>query len=148
MDTIESYLNNISDDRRSKFDEIFHLIEENLPAGFELHISYGMPTWGVPLATYPSGYHCKKDTPLPFVSLAAQKNSINLYHMGLYADAELYDWFSGEFLAAGGRKTSLGKSCLRLKPNQPVPEKVLAGLLGKISVETWIEMYEAAFRKP
>jgi len=56
-----------------------------------------MPTYVVPFSIYPNGYHCKKDTPLPFISIAAQKRHLALYHMGIYADEDLLKWFQNEY---------------------------------------------------
>jgi hypothetical protein len=49
-------------------------------------MSYGMIGFVVPKSIYPKGYHCSPELPLPFLSIASQKNSINIYHMGIYAD--------------------------------------------------------------
>jgi hypothetical protein len=60
---------------------------------FELTEAYGMLTWVVPLSSYPAGYHCAPGTPLPFLSLANQKNFLAFYHMGIYADKDLWNGF-------------------------------------------------------
>lgn len=51
----------------------------------------------MPLETFPAGYHCSPGTPLPFINLASQKNFIALYHMGIYANDELLNWFVEEY---------------------------------------------------
>jgi hypothetical protein len=50
----------------------------------------------VPLSIYPKGYHVKKGEPLPFISIASQKNHIAIYNFGLYAKKSLEDWFINE----------------------------------------------------
>lgn len=52
-----------------------------------------------PLAAYPDGYHCTPGESLPFLALASQKAHIALYHMGIYMDQELNDWFVAAYQA-------------------------------------------------
>ena len=47
----------------------------------------------------PKGYHCSPELPLLFLSLASRKNYIALYHMGIYANKELMEWFVKEYLS-------------------------------------------------
>lgn len=68
---------------------LLNCLRENLPAGFEEGISYGMITFSVPLSTYPKGYHATPGQPLPFISLASQKGHIALYHFGIYMSAPM-----------------------------------------------------------
>jgi hypothetical protein len=35
--------------------------------------------------------------PLPFLGLASQKNFIAVYHMGIYANPDLLNWFKEEY---------------------------------------------------
>ena len=59
-------------------------ILDHLPDGGIVEaMSYGMIGLRVH-SVYPAGYHDPK-LPLPFISIASQKNHIGLYHMGLYA---------------------------------------------------------------
>jgi hypothetical protein len=51
----------------------------------------------VPKSKYTDGYQCNPELPLPFINLASQKNFIALYHMGLYANQEIHDWFVNEY---------------------------------------------------
>jgi len=95
--TIQDYLNNVADNKREAFVKLRETIKKNLPKGFEETMSYNMIGYVVPLKIYPEGYHCDPKLPLPFVNIAAQKNFIALYHMGLYADPELKEWFLGEY---------------------------------------------------
>jgi hypothetical protein len=81
------------------------------------------------------------------MSFASQKNSINFYHMGLYAEPELYDWFVAEYPKHSEQKLDIGKSCLRIKKPENIPFELIGELVKKISVSHWITMYETAFRK-
>jgi hypothetical protein len=101
----------------------------------------------VPFSLYPSGYHCDPKLPLPFFSLASQKNFIALYHMGIYANPELLEWFVSEYPKHSKQKLDMGKSCIRFKKMDQIPYDLIAELLTKISPEEWIEIYEKAFKR-
>lgn len=145
--SVEDYLSQISEDKKSSFTKLYETISQNLPQGFQEHLSYGMISWSVPLATYPSGYHCTPNTPLPFISLGVQKNFIALYHMGIYADAELLKWFVDEYPKHCNRKLDMGKSCIRFKNTQDIPLQLIAELCRKITPQDWILQYEKRFKK-
>ena len=77
--TPEDYINQVPEDRQNALKKLRKVINENLPKGFEEGIQYGMIGYYVPHSIYPNGYHCTPTEPLPFMSFASQKNSINLY---------------------------------------------------------------------
>ncbi len=144
---INKYINQIEDDKKGGFEKLRTLLKENLPVGFEEEMQYGMLTFVVPLKTYPKGYHCKANTALPFVSIAAQKKHLAVYHMGLYADPELYKWFETSYKENYTTKIDIGKSCIRFKKETEIPFDLLAELFQKITPNQWIAMYERVFRK-
>ena len=110
-------------------------------------MSYGMIGWVVPKSTYPAGYHCYSDLPLPFINLANQKNFIALYHMGIYADEELYLWFTSDYAYHCKYKIDMGKSCIRFKRMNDIPMGLIGELVSKIKVEEWIKIYENNLKK-
>jgi hypothetical protein len=118
------------------------IINANLPKGFEECLGYGMPSWVVPHSIYPSGYHTTPHLPLPFMSLASQKNFIALYHMGIYADINLLAWWEKEYAKQCKRKLDMGKSCIRFKYLDDIPYKLIAELCEKITPDDWISVYE------
>lgn len=146
-DSVEDYISKIPEERQEVFRKIFNAVNDNLPQGFKENISYGMVGWAVPLETYPAGYHCTLGSPLPFISLASQKNFIALYHMGIYAKPELLDWFVAEFPKYSKRKLDMGKSCIRFKNRDDIPFELLAEVSKKITVQDWISIYETKFKK-
>ena len=89
----EHYLAELPDDRKATMQKLRKTIKDNLHKGFEEVMCYGMLGYVVPHSIYPNGYHCDPKLPLGFMNLASQKNFIALYHMGVYANKELYDWF-------------------------------------------------------
>jgi len=119
----------------------------NIPEGFEETMSYGMIAYAVPHSIYPAGYHCKPTEPLPFVNIASQKNFIALYHMGIYANPDIMDWWVAEYPKHCKRKLDMGKSCIRFKKPEEIPYELIAELMEKISVQDWIEVYEKAIKK-
>ncbi|MBA9074959.1 uncharacterized protein YdhG (YjbR/CyaY superfamily) [Flavobacterium gossypii] len=143
----KEYLDSLPDDRKEAIGKLRNSILEKLPKGFEESMNYGMLCYNVPFSIYPNGYHCNPEMPLPFLSLASQKNFIALYHMGIYADPELLNWFVAEYPKHSKQKLDMGKSCIRFKKMDQIPYELIAELLGKITPEKWIEMYESAFRK-
>ncbi|MBP7173322.1 MAG: DUF1801 domain-containing protein [Cloacibacterium sp.] len=144
---IKDYLEKVPEERKIAITKLYETISKNLPKGFEEGISYGMMGWNVPLSTYPKGYHCTPGLPLPFIGMASQKNSINFYHMGMYADKQLYDWFVAEFPKHSKRKLDMGKSCVRFKKPEEIPFELLSELVSKMSPKEWIELYEKSFLK-
>ena len=106
-----------------------------------------MPSWVVPHSIYKKGYHCSPELPLPFLSLAARKNNIAVYHMGIYADKKILDWFIKEYPKHARHKLDMGKSCIRFKKLDDIPYNLIAELCSKMTVKQWISLYEKALIK-
>jgi hypothetical protein len=145
--SVEEILANLPADRAEPFNKLHDVIVQNLPEGFEASISYGGLGYVVPHTLYPAGYHCKPIEPLPFAGIASQKNSINFYHMGIYADPALLDWFVTEYPKHSKQKLDMGKSCVRFKKLDEIPYALIGELMQKISVEKWITVYETSLKK-
>lgn len=145
--TIEEYLNQIPSERKDAIKKILDLMEQNLPKGFEARINYSMPGYVVPHSLFPAGYHCDPKLPLPFINIASQKNFIALYHMGIYANLELLQWFQTEYKKHVPAKLDMGKSCIRFKKIEQIPYELLAELFKKMTPEEWIKIYKDAFVK-
>ena len=145
--TVNEILTSVPEDRVEPFNKLHEVIIKNLPKGFEPAISYGGLGYVVPHSLYPDGYHCKPSEPLPFAGIASQKHSINLYHMGIYADQELLDWFVSEYPKHSTRKLDMGKSCIRFKKFDEIPYKLIGQLVKKMSVKDWVAIYEEKYKK-
>lgn len=145
--TIEEILANIPEERKEAFNKLHQTIVDNLPKGFEPGISYGMLGYVIPHELYPAGYHCKPSEPLPFASLASQKNSINFYHMGIYLDSALMEWFVAEFPKHSSQKLDMGKSCIRFKKWDQIPFELMGQLMQKMTSAQWIALYERNLKK-
>lgn len=144
--TVEDILINLPADRAEPFNKLHDVIVKNLPKGFEAAISYGGLGYVVPHTLYPGGYHCKPSEPLPFAGIASQKGSINFYHMGVYSDPELLEWFVSEYPKHSKQKLDMGKSCVRFKKLDEIPYTLIGELMKKMSVKDWIEKYEEAYK--
>lgn len=140
--TVAAYLAELPVDRKAVMTKLRSTIKRTLPTGFAEVMQYGMISYVVPLKKYPAGYHTTPNTPLPFLSIASQKNFIALYHMGLYGDAKLLAWFTKAYAAADVGKLNMGKSCIRFSKPDKIPMPLLAELVGKVTVEHWIAQYE------
>lgn len=145
--TVEAYLASLPDDRKDAMEQLRAVITQHLPAGFQEEMSYGMIGYVVPHSLYPKGYHCNPKLPLPMINLASQKNFIALYHMGMYADSSILDWFTAEYAKTAKGKLDMGKSCVRFKKMADIPFELIGKLATKISTEQWISCYENAFLK-
>jgi len=145
--TVEEYISQIPEERQEVLQKLRNIIKENLPEGFEEGINYKMIGYYVPHSTYPDGYHCDPKLPLPFMNLASQKNSVNLYHSGIYANKELHDWFVAEYPKYSKRKLDMGKSCIRFKKLDDIPYELIAELCTKMSVDEWVSTYESVVKK-
>ncbi|HRP90041.1 MAG TPA: DUF1801 domain-containing protein [Edaphocola sp.] len=145
--SIEAYLEQLPEDRKPIIEKLRNTIKDHLPSGFVEEMSYGMIGYVVPHSIYPEGYHCNPSLPLPFISIASQKNFIGFYHMGIYAVPELMQWFTEAYLKENIGKMDAGKSCVRFKKIDKIPYGLLAELAQKMSVKDWIAVYEKNYKK-
>ena len=145
--TIESYINSLPKDRKASVHKIIEVVEENIPVGYAKIMNYSMPSFVIPHSIYPAGYHVTPDLPLPFIGVASLKNHIGLYHMGLYADSKLSDWFVKEYPKHCKSKLDMGKSCIRFKKMDDIPYELVAELSTKMTIQDWISIYEKNIKR-
>jgi len=140
--TPQEYFDSLPEDRKEAMNKLRNVINKNLPKGFQEGMGYGMFGWDVPFSAYPAGYHCNPKQPLPFLGLASQKNFIALYHMGMYADKNLLEWFVAEYPKHVKTKLDMGKSCIRFKKPENIPFELIGELVSKMTMQQWIDLYE------
>lgn len=143
----KEYIKQLPEERQETIAKLRNTVLENLPNGFEEQMSYGMLGFVVPHSLYPDGYHCDTKLPLPFINIASQKNFVAVYHSGIYAKKELFDWFVGEYPKHVKTKLDMGKSCIRFKKMETIPYNLIAELCTKMTVTEWIDTYENAIKK-
>lgn len=139
--TVEEYIASLPEDRQSAMNQLRKILKKNLPKGFKEQMSYGMIGYVVPHSLFPGGYHCSPELPLPFLNIASQKNFIALYHMGIYADPKLLDWFTNAYAEQVPGKLDMGKSCMRFKKPEQIPYALIGELATKMTPQDWIDLY-------
>ncbi len=142
MTEIGNYINNLPEERQLVINKLRKIISSNIPKGFQEAFSYKMIGYVVPHSVYPKGYYCDTKLPLPFINIASQKNFIAIYHMGIYADEGLLNWFVEEYPKHCKTKLDMGKSCIRFKKVDQIPYDLISELVQKMSCEGWIKLYE------
>ena len=145
--TVDHYFEALPPGRKEAMNKLRLVILQNIPKGFAEVMNYGMPAYVVPHSLYPAGYHCDSSLPVGLISIASQKNFIAVYHMGIYADTKLYDWFLQQYAVLQTKKPDIGKSCIRFKDVSAIPYKLIGELAAKLSVADWIKLYEKNIKK-
>ena len=135
------------DDRKQAINKLRKVLLANLPEGFEETMNYGMIGYVIPHSIYPNGYHTDPKQPLPFINIASQKNFVAVYHIGVYADKKLLNWFVNEYPKHNKLKLDMGKSCIRFKKVDQIPYDLIGELAGKISSAEWINIYETSMKR-
>ena len=131
--TVDQYVAELPPERQAVIEPLRQIFKRQLPKGFEEVMSYGMIGWVVPHKLYPAGCDCDPKLPLPFLAVASQKNFISVYHMGLYADPAMLDWFKQAHAKASPKKLDMGKSCVRYKKPEDGPVALLGVPATKMS---------------
>ena len=145
--TVNEYIDSLSGDRKDAMEKLRTAILNNIPKGFVETMNYGMIGYVVPHSIYPDGYHCNRELPLAFINIASQKNFIAVYHMGIYANKKLLDWFIAEYSKHSKAKLDMGKSCIRLKKIEQIPYELIGKLASRLTPDEWIKMYEAIIKR-
>jgi len=145
--TPDEYFASLPIERQEAMKELRAVIKKNLPKDFKEEMSYGMVGYVVPHTLFGAGYHCDPKLPLPFMNIASQKNFIAVYHMGIYADPQLLEWFVNEYPKHSKTKLDMGKSCIRFKKPEQIPFVLIGELATKMTPAQWIQLYEKNYKK-
>ena len=148
VNNADEYIEQLPTERKQPMKDLRKAILDNLPTGFTETIGYGMIGYVVPHSIYPQGYHCDPKLPLPFMNIASQKNYVAVYHMGMYGDKKLFDWFADEYTKRTKSKPDMGKSCIRFKKFDKIPYDLIGELTSKISLEEWKSVYQKYLERP
>ena len=141
--TVKEYLDELPEDRRKALKQVRAMIRKHLGKGFKEGMQYGMIGYFVPHSIYPAGYHCDPKQPVPFVSLASQKNHMAVYLTCIYGDKKLRQWFEKEWKKTG-LKLDMGKSCIRFKRMEEISLDLIGEAVGRVSVDDYLKQYEAS----
>ncbi|MDI9641714.1 DUF1801 domain-containing protein [Kamptonema cortianum] len=140
--SVSEYLENLPEDRREAISVVRNEILRNLPDGFEEGIQYGMIGYFVPHSIYPDGYHCDPKQPVPFASIASQKNHMAVYMFCIYTDPAVADWFVEEYKKSG-KKLDMGKGCVRFKKLEDLPVELIGQAIAKVTLDDFLANYIA-----
>ena len=138
--TVAEFLSELPADRREAVESVRQTILENLPAGYEEVMNWGMITYQVPLETYPDTYNGK---PLMYAALTSQKNHMAVYLTGIYMDDEARQKFE-EAYRATGKRYDVGKSCVRFRKLGDLPLELVGESIASLGVEEFIAGMEKA----
>lgn len=141
--TVEAYLKELPEDRRQAINTVRKVILKNLDKDYAEGMTYGMIGYFIPHSVYLPGYHCDPKMPLPFASLASQKNHMSLGFMSLYGNLAEFAWFRNEW-AKTGKKLDMGAACIRFKKLEDLPLELIGEAVRRVPVKAFIEHYEKA----
>jgi len=143
--TVEQYLAELPDDRRTPIQAVRQVILKNLDKDYEEGMQYGMIGYYVPHRIYPPGYHVDPRQPLPFVCLASQKNYMSVYLGTVYGEGSDEPWFREQW-AKTGKQLDMGKTCIRFKTIEDVALDVLGEAIRRAPAYQFIAHYESAIK--
>lgn len=143
--TVEQYLDSLPEDRREAIAAVRRVVLKNLPKGYEEGMQYGMIGYFVPHSRYPAGYHCDPSQPVPFASIASQKNHMAIYMMCIYSDPAHLEWFVDAWKKSGNR-LDMGKGCVRFRRLENVPLDVVGQAIRRVPVKKFLQHYESTLR--
>lgn len=138
--TVQEYLAALPEDRRKALEAVRKVIRANLDPQYQEGIQYGMIGYFVPHSVFPDGYHCDPKQPLPFASIASQKNHMAVYMFCLYNEPEEIARFESEWKQTG-KKLDMGKACLRFKKIEDVALEVIGAAIKRMPAKKFIEIY-------
>lgn len=134
---VDAYFSALPEERRARILPVFDTVAAAMPPGYSLGMHWRMPSWVVPLETFPDTYNKQ---PLAYVSIAAQKNYDSLYLMALYSDSAEEHAFR-EAWTQDGRRLDMGKSCLRFRSLSDVDLSLIAETVAAFPVERYLAVY-------
>ena len=136
--TVDDYLDELAADRREVIENVLAVIRENLPAGYEEGVLWGMVCWYIPFERYPNTYNGQ---PLGIAALAAQKRHYAVYLSSIYEDDGLREEFEKRYRDSG-KRMDVGKSCVRFTKLENLPLDVIAWAVAQTGIEERIARYE------
>lgn len=141
--SVEVYLSHFSEADQSVLNAMRSSILKSLPEGYEETMQYGMISYVVPLKAYPSGYLKDPTVPLPYLSLARQKNHFAFYSMGLFAMKEKFIEIKKNYEDQYG-KLDHGMSCIRFRNPRKISYELIEEITQAVSMLEFIAFYQKA----
>jgi Domain of unknown function (DU1801) len=138
--SVADFLAGLPEERRRALAAVRARLRKSLPKGYAECMQSGMIAYVIPLERF-SGTH--NGAPLLYAALAAQKNHMAVYLMGLYADPELRDGFEKAYRASG-KRLDAGKACVRFAKLDDLPLDVVGDAVARLSVDAYLALYQNA----
>jgi hypothetical protein len=132
--TVDEYLAEMPPDRREAIGAVRQVILENLPAGYEETMNWGMIAYEVPLAVHPDTYNRQ---PLMYAALASQKNHMTVYLTSIYMDQEASAEFEAAYRATG-KRCDVGNSCVRFRKLEDLPLSLIGEAIASLPIEEFV----------
>ncbi|MDF0530169.1 hypothetical protein P0W64_06830 [Tsukamurella sp. 8F] len=130
---VAEYLADLDEDRRAVCAALYSEITDRLGRTCEAVVRYGMISWVLPPTVFAPGYEGDPDTPLPFISLASQRSGVTIYHLGLYQDERIGEWFRTQYARVQpGRVVDVGTTSLRFADAEHVPVELIGELAARV----------------
>ena len=140
---VEEYLAELPPERAAVVSDVRELVLANLPDGVEETMNFGMISYEIPLDRYPVTYNGQ---PLMYAALAAQKHHYALYLHSVYGSDAVEQRLRDAY-AEADMKLDVGRSCVRFKRSDQLLPDALAEAIGAVTVDEYIEIYEASRRR-
>ena len=132
--TVDEYLAELPQERRTAIETVRNVILDNLPAGYEEALNWGMITYQVPLSVYADTYNGQ---PLMYAALASQKNHMAVYLTAIYTDEESRQWFEAGYRLTG-KRMDVGKSCVRFRKLEDLPLDLVADAISYMEMPEFV----------
>ena len=142
-ESIDQYISELPEPRKTEITQLLGLIRENLPDGFDEAMAWGMIVFQVPMEISGPTYNKQ---PLMAVALASQKNHISFYLTSIYASEELTDEFHSRWQKSG-KKLDMGKSCVRFRSLEQADLETLGWAVSLLNPKEFTQMYMKAREK-
>jgi uncharacterized protein YdhG (YjbR/CyaY superfamily) len=139
-ETVDEYLADLPEDRRTAIARVRAEILVNLPDGYEEVMNWGMITYQVPLDVEPDTYNGK---PLMYAALASQKHHIAVYLTSVYSSPERAEAFA-EAYRMSGKRLDMGKSCVRFRNLDDLPVELIGETIASVPVAEFVAQVRAA----
>ena len=138
--TVTEYLAQLPEERRLALEKVRQTILENLPAGYEEVINWGMIAYQVPQEVYPDTYNKK---PLLYAALASQKNHMAVYLTGIYMNDAARQDFEQAYRATG-KRFDVGKSCVRFRKLDDLPLPLIGKSIAMLDANEFVKQVKKA----
>ena len=136
-ETVEEYLDGLTETRREAISAVRRVILENLPEGIVETMNWGMISYEVPLDVFPDTYNKR---PLQYAALASQKRHMAVYLTPVYSDPETGEWFRKRYSDSGCRM-DMGKSCVRFRKLDDLPLELIGEAVARMDLEQFLNRY-------